>query len=132
MASALLKLLGRRLPTTRTVSSFHTSQPLNPFEPLAFNPSPFLQINPQSHQPTVLSPVSEAINSSVSNLIFPSFPFGFYLNPVSSSGFCSPDAKEDGLDDSRTMWADSVKKKRKKKMNKHKYQKLRKRMRRQT
>ncbi|KAJ6978330.1 hypothetical protein NC653_030032 [Populus alba x Populus x berolinensis] len=35
---------------------------------------------------------------------------------------------EEDVDDSRTLWADSVKKKRKKKMNKHKYQKLRKRL----
>lgn len=49
-----------------------------------------------------------------------------------STGFCSPEAKVAELDDSSTMWADSVKKKRKKKMNKHKYQKLRKRMRRQS
>ncbi|XP_062116085.1 uncharacterized protein LOC133830177 [Humulus lupulus] len=65
--------------------------------------------------------------------IFPSFPFGYCLNaiPSTGSGPLRVDQVE-GVDseDSRTVWADSVKKKRKKKMNKHKYKKLRKRLRR--
>ncbi|KAJ6977625.1 hypothetical protein NC653_029505 [Populus alba x Populus x berolinensis] len=59
---------------------------------------------------------------------YPNFPFGFCLNPISATGFGQVKAMEDDVDDSRTLWADSVKKKRKKKMNKHKYQKLRKRL----
>ena len=66
---------------------------------------------------------------------YPSFPFGYCLNPISSSGFDQlkvDETEEVESDDARTIWADSVKKKRKKKMNKHKYKKLRKRLRRQT
>ncbi|KAJ0104663.1 hypothetical protein Patl1_18192 [Pistacia atlantica] len=67
---------------------------------------------------------------------FPSFPFGYCLNPISSCGFDQLKVieaeKEVETDDARTIWADSVKKKRKKKMNKHKYKKLRKRLRRKT
>ena len=66
---------------------------------------------------------------------FPSFPFGYCLNPVFSTGFerfAEREAGEVEFDDSRTVWADSVKKKRKKKMNKHKYKKLRKRLRRKS
>ncbi|KAJ4712468.1 DUF1713 domain protein [Melia azedarach] len=67
--------------------------------------------------------------------VFPSFPFGYCLNPMSSNGFDqlnAIEADEVETDDARTIWADSVKKKRKKKMNKHKYKKLRKRLRRKT
>lgn len=59
---------------------------------------------------------------------YPSFPFADHLDPVSEGG---QDALGFG-DGDLTVWADSVKKKRKKKMNKHKYRKLRKRLRRQT
>ncbi|KAJ8752044.1 hypothetical protein K2173_001070 [Erythroxylum novogranatense] len=61
---------------------------------------------------------------------YPSFPFGSYLNPIHATGFDLNDDIEG--DDARTVWADSVKKKRKKKMNKHKYKKLRKRLRRKS
>ncbi|KAM6570163.1 hypothetical protein CsatB_018148 [Cannabis sativa] len=67
------------------------------------------------------------------SVIFPSFPFGYCLNPIPSTGSGPLGVDQiDGVDseDSRTVWADSVKKKRKKKMNKHKYKKLRKRLRR--
>lgn len=66
---------------------------------------------------------------------YPSFPFGYCMNPVSSFGMDESKfiEKEDmETDDATTVWADSVKKKRKKKMNKHKYKKLRKRLRRKT
>ncbi|XP_022736755.1 uncharacterized protein LOC111289743 [Durio zibethinus] len=70
---------------------------------------------------------------------YPNFPFGFLLNPISSTGFEPVEAVEveEGAaeaedDDAVKVWADSVKKKRKKKMNKHKYKKLRKRLRRKT
>ncbi|KAM1361073.1 hypothetical protein EV2_027020 [Malus domestica] len=62
-------------------------------------------------------------------LIFPNFPFGFCLNPIFPAGFDRLgvlEAVEVESDDVRTIWADSVKKKRKKKMNKHKLKKLRK------
>ncbi|KAJ6375450.1 hypothetical protein OIU77_000435 [Salix suchowensis] len=65
---------------------------------------------------------------------YPNFPFGFSLNPISATGLDQLKAmeEEEDVDDSRTLWADSVKKKRKRKMNKHKYQKLRKRLRRKS
>lgn len=69
---------------------------------------------------------------------FPNYPFGYCLNPISSTGFDrlkvigAEKEVEADADDARTIWADSVKKKRKKKMNKHKYKKLRKRLRRKT
>ena len=66
--------------------------------------------------------------------VYPSFSVGYFLNPIPSSGF--PDSKPeedprpDGSSSSTEMiWADSVKKKRKKKMNKHKLKKLKKRLR---
>eukprot|EP01018_Ginkgo_biloba_P025675 Gb_11076 [translate_table: standard] len=43
-----------------------------------------------------------------------------------------PESDEVGLGEGLKIWADSVKKKRRKKMNKHKYKKLRKRLRRKT
>ncbi|KAK9052711.1 hypothetical protein SSX86_029341 [Deinandra increscens subsp. villosa] len=66
--------------------------------------------------------------------IYPSFSFGCFLNPISSSGFLDSNPEEapelDGSGSSTGMiWADSVKKKRKKKMNKHKLKKLKKRLR---
>ncbi|GFS31253.1 hypothetical protein Acr_00g0016470 [Actinidia rufa] len=62
----------------------------------------------------------------------PSFPFGFVLNPIGSTGF-APDNADDAVSgDDWTIWADSVKKKRTRKMNTHKYKKLRKRLKRKT
>ncbi|OIW06429.1 hypothetical protein TanjilG_05200 [Lupinus angustifolius] len=125
MASALQKLV-RKLPSTPTrfITSLHpSSQPPNPFNPI-------IHLHPESH--SLIPPTETPDQSNASTIIFPSFPFGFSSKPIFDSGFCSPEVKEEGLEDSRTIWADSVKKKRKKKMNKHKYQKLRKRMRRQT
>ncbi|KAE9590256.1 hypothetical protein Lal_00028091 [Lupinus albus] len=125
MASALQKLL-RKLPSpsTRFITSLHpSSQPPNPFNPI-------IHLHRESHP--LIPPTDFSDHPNGSTVIFPSFPFGFSSKPIFESGFCSPEVEEDGLEDSRTIWADSVKKKRKKKMNKHKYQKLRKRMRRQT
>ncbi|XP_068664879.1 uncharacterized protein [Aristolochia californica] len=67
---------------------------------------------------------NDKIPFSGSCRIYPSFAFGYCLNL--SHDLCS------GEDVTQTIWADSVKKKRKKKMNKHKYKKLRKRLRRKT
>lgn len=66
---------------------------------------------------------------------YPNFPFGYCLNPFSMNMSYElkatvGDSTGNDTDDARTVWADSVKKKRKKKMNKHKYKKLRKRLRR--
>ncbi|CAN4079178.1 unnamed protein product [Withania somnifera] len=72
-------------------------------------------------------------NPKVSHCLFtyPSFSFGLFLNPVSQMGLIKSENDED-IDDSLKIWADSVKKKRKKKMNKHKLKKLRKCLRRKT
>ncbi|KAJ1391542.1 hypothetical protein SESBI_36525 [Sesbania bispinosa] len=128
MASALQKLL-RKPPPTRFITAFQPSQAPNPFFAL------HRECDPPTTAPAPTNPVltHHFAGSSCSTVIFPSFPFGFASKPVFASGFLSPEVEEDaGLEDSRTVWADSTKKKRKRKMNKHKYQKLRKRMRRQT
>ncbi|KAK7266837.1 hypothetical protein RIF29_19494 [Crotalaria pallida] len=128
MASALQKLLKKPPPPPlRFITSLHPSPPPNPLNPI-------IHLHRESHQPT---PPPSSTSSEISDhftVIFPSFPFGFASKPIFESGFCTPEVAEEeaGLEDSRTIWADSVKKKRKRKMNKHKYQKLRKRMRRQT
>jgi len=67
--------------------------------------------------------------------IYPSFSFGFFLDPVMQSGLAPSQLVRLGRGEAEhpdMIWADSVKKKRKKKMNKHKYKKLRKRLRRKT
>ncbi|XVF11639.1 hypothetical protein REPUB_Repub08aG0044700 [Reevesia pubescens] len=72
--------------------------------------------------------------------LYPNFPFGYLLNHISSTGFDPLEVMEveegaaeiEDDDAAGKVWADSVKKKRKKKMNKHKYKKLRKRLRRKT
>ncbi|XLU61997.1 hypothetical protein S245_021206, partial [Arachis hypogaea] len=131
MASGLQKILTRSTANTRFLATSlqRVSQvpPLKPSEPQT--PSiqlPFPPIHP--------IPETEYFTASCSPVIFPSFPFGFFLNPIPSIGTPSPADSHGGCgdDDSGKLWADSVKKKRKRKMNKHKYKKLRKRMRRQT
>ncbi|CAN1249740.1 hypothetical protein LINPERPRIM_LOCUS7232, partial [Linum perenne] len=65
----------------------------------------------------------------------PPFPFGQLLNPIPAGGLDLVETEdEEVVDDAydKTMHADSVKKKRKKKVNKHKYKKLRKRLRRKS
>lgn len=62
-----------------------------------------------------------------SNDYFPSFSIGFFLNPNPSICLVKTDMDGGVSDDSPKIWADSVKKKRKRKMNKHKLRKLRKR-----
>lgn len=126
MASALQKLLRKPQPS-RFITAFHPSQQLNPIIPLHREHDPIKE--PFQKNPIL---THQFIGSSTSSLIFPSFPFGFASKPVFENGFLSPEVEDSGFEDSGTLWADSVKKKRKKKMNKHKYQKLRKRMRRQT
>ncbi|XVF08794.1 hypothetical protein REPUB_Repub07fG0033700 [Reevesia pubescens] len=68
--------------------------------------------------------------------LYPNFPFGYLLNPITLTGFDPLEIEEGAAeaedDDTGKVWTDSVKKKRKKKMNKHKYKKLRKRLRRKT
>lgn len=63
---------------------------------------------------------------------YPSFSFGLFLNPVCPNGLITSEEDNIVADESHKIWADSVKKKRKRKMNKHKLKKLRKRLRRKT
>ncbi|XP_010503461.1 PREDICTED: uncharacterized protein LOC104780643 [Camelina sativa] len=59
---------------------------------------------------------------------YPSFPIGYGFNPTlirDNSGLIKT---VDAVEEDTVIYADSVKKKRKKKMNKHKYRKLRKRL----
>ncbi|XP_030439716.2 LOW QUALITY PROTEIN: uncharacterized protein LOC115661624 [Syzygium oleosum] len=62
--------------------------------------------------------------------LYPAFPFGSCANPDPVSSAALDGAEHAGGDDPWRVWADSVKKKRKRKMNKRKYKKLRKRLRR--
>ncbi|KAI3787265.1 hypothetical protein L1987_41613 [Smallanthus sonchifolius] len=110
-----------------TIRSFLNHQ--NPTPPLITHLVHQLQPNTQNPPPESSSDdKSTHFNRSH---IYPSFSFGYFLNPISSTGF--PDSKDLELDGSGSgngmMWADSVKKKRKKKMNKHKLKKLKKRLR---
>ncbi|CAN1249741.1 hypothetical protein LINPERPRIM_LOCUS7232, partial [Linum perenne] len=73
--------------------------------------------------------------TSTVKVYYPSFPFGQLLNPIPAGGLDLVETEdEEVVDDAydKTMHADSVKKKRKKKVNKHKYKKLRKRLRRKS
>lgn len=124
---SLLQKFLKKSPSSRSVAAFHPLQ----------TPNPVIPLNQEHNLPTETLPTNpilthQFVGSSSSTLIFPSFPFGFASKPIFENGFLSHVSDDAELDDARTLWADSVKKKRKKKMNKHKYQKLRKRMRRQT
>ncbi|EPS60919.1 hypothetical protein M569_13883 [Genlisea aurea] len=83
--------------------------------------------------------ISTGTNSNRSpvqtQVVYPSFCFEIFLNPGRSGTSISPrsDGESDTNDDDPSVVrADSVKKKRKRKMNKHKLRKLRKRLRRKT
>ncbi|PON46464.1 hypothetical protein TorRG33x02_325960 [Trema orientale] len=136
MASTIQKIL-RKSPPPRIFTDLYPKRVPNLNVPLTFQqphcneikPDPFLGHNPI--QIPFLG-ARETDNLSPFSHIYPSFPFGFCLNPLPLSGSIPSEAGDVSMDDSTKVWADSVKKKRKKKMNKHKYQKLRKRLRRQT
>lgn len=112
---------------------------------LTLKPAPsllFQQSHPDTLKPELTeNPISllgttsggDKVEDSRGLHIFPNFPFGYCLNPVSATWIeklvvCETEEVES--DDAGKVWADSVKKKRKRKMNKHKYKKLRKRLRR--
>ena len=124
---SLLQKFLKKQPSSRLITAFHPVQTPNTIIP--FNQDHNLPTEPFKTSPIL---THQYVGSSHSTLIFPSFPFGFASKPVFENGFLSHESEDAALEDSRTLWADSVKKKRKRKMNKHKYQKLRKRMRRQT
>ncbi|CAB4275351.1 unnamed protein product [Prunus armeniaca] len=132
MASTIQRVLRRSQPT-RIIDALHNAAAPN----LILHQPNLDQTNPDPHQilnlsPLLVVPKTQNFGSYGFSHIFPSFPFGICLNPISSSGLVSSEAEEVEFDDSRKVWADSVKKKRKRKMNKHKYRKLRKRLQRQT
>lgn len=141
MASLVHKLT-KNTPSIRTIFITTLNTPLFPKPTPSFIPhqTPLhttKQPEEYANDPVpLLGPNGRAKVDAVQTIrFFPSFPFGYCLNPVSSTGFerfgvLEAQEVEPDDDDARRVWADSVKKKRKKKMNKHKYKKLRKRLRR--
>ncbi|KAM7509207.1 hypothetical protein LguiA_019660 [Lonicera macranthoides] len=149
MASIFGKLLKKQTPA-RIITTFNSPLP----SPLLLNH--LSQTNPPTLHPSINpNPISDPqkldyFSYPLNSLQFyPSFPFGFsanpipsagsvqfgyYANPILSTGFVQFEEEDNDVfsSDSRTIWADSVKKKRKRKMNKHKLKKLRKRLRRKT
>ncbi|XP_055806137.1 uncharacterized protein LOC129874802 [Solanum dulcamara] len=138
MASILRKALRNQFQsaTARIITN------LNKSEPAILSSTPQPPILAQSccsrryQIPFCLQGETEDSNLNVSpcSLVYPGFSFGLFLNPISQIGGIK--SENDGgvvlEDDSLKIWADSVKKKRKKKMNKHKLKKLRKSLRRKT
>ncbi|KAH9791087.1 DUF1713 domain-containing protein [Citrus sinensis] len=136
MASCLQKLL-KKPPPTRLIFSLHTQQSSNlTAPPLLLNHQAHIDTVPDHHHHRLDSfpPTKENLTNFTSSFFYPSFPFGFFLDPILSTGSILSEPDDVVSDDvlETVVWADSVKKKRKKKMNKHKYKKLRKRLRRQT
>ncbi|GMP92722.1 hypothetical protein CsSME_00042825 [Camellia sinensis var. sinensis] len=119
-------LLSRNYSRSKSVKyiipTFNKLHPPNLIPPLftllhLTEPKP---LHPHNHNVNLDSDSdSDSVSVSVSSLstpIFPSFPFGFSLNPISSTGFVPFVASDTPM----MIWADSVKKKRKREMNKHK------------
>ncbi|KAJ0113609.1 hypothetical protein Patl1_02888 [Pistacia atlantica] len=131
MASCLQKLI-KKPPPTRLIVSLHAQQsPTLLTPPLLLNHQTHIDTKADHHRHSPQT--AENFIHFNSSVFYPSFPFGFFLDPILSSGSIHSEPENDVSDDgSGTVYADSVKKKRKKKMNKHKYRKLRKRLRRQT
>ncbi|KAK4712638.1 hypothetical protein R3W88_007151 [Solanum pinnatisectum] len=135
MASILRKALKNQFQsaTTRIINNLNKSEPAilrstPPQPPILAHPS----CSRRNQIPFCLERETEDV--SPCSLVYPSFSFGLFLNPISQIGVIK--SENDGgvavEEDSLKIWADSVKKKRKKKMNKHKLKKLRKRLRRKT
>ncbi|MBA0755729.1 hypothetical protein Gogos_020610 [Gossypium gossypioides] len=133
----LMHKLFKNKSTQRFIVSLKTPQHQHRLSKL----SPSL-IPKQTHHFSLIQPENSLENDKSTEplKLYPSFPFGYLLNPVSSIGFDPmaimevEEGEAETEDDNAAgkVWADSVKKKRKKKMNKHKYKKLRKRLRRKT
>ncbi|KAK4426107.1 hypothetical protein Salat_1379200 [Sesamum alatum] len=132
-SSTLLKLLRNQ---SESASKFFSPfrQPVPPLPPSLLTQIPqitkHIDPTPSTDQPKTncLKP-----HYPFSAHVYPSFSFGFFLNPVSPTSLIRSEPEEETTpEDSRIIRADSVKKKRKKKMNKHKLRKLRKRLRRKT
>ncbi|KAL7610230.1 hypothetical protein Lser_V15G10676 [Lactuca serriola] len=103
------------------------------------NPQPMIPhlLNHPEPNTKTLFPESSSENKSTHFIrfhVYPSFSFEHFLNPISSTGLPNSKPEEDPELDGSSLSndiirADSVKKKRKKKMNKHKLKKLKKRLR---
>ncbi|KAM7278556.1 hypothetical protein ACFE04_005690 [Oxalis oulophora] len=142
MASSLQKLL-QKSPSPST-TRFLLTAIQNPNSQISKNPLFFTQPNliqqPKHDHP--LSKLSPFLMGSTlkpenpstqfeSTIFYPNSPFGLLSDPIISIGSIQLEPKE-GDDVDTVIWADSVKKKRKRKMNKHKYKKLTKRLKRQS
>ncbi|KAJ4841393.1 hypothetical protein Tsubulata_033428 [Turnera subulata] len=131
--STLHKLFKNSPSPARILASLHNPllHPQNPTPPSILQH--YLDRKPGETNPTNASPFLGSFKADNARQLDPWMfysisPVGSFLSPVLSTG-----SVEGGADnDQPGMWADSVKKKRKRKMNKHKYRKLRKRLRRQT
>ncbi|KAI3520725.1 hypothetical protein L1887_10175 [Cichorium endivia] len=133
MASLLQRLVRKQSCSTTLITSLNTrilsppSHLLDPKPEQPVAPIPFFNRLPKT--------TDESNPHPYHSTFYPSFAFESFLNPISQLGFIQHVVPEEDIvsgDDERGIWADSVKKKRKKKMNKHKLKKLRKRLRRKT
>ncbi|PKU87884.1 uncharacterized protein LOC110107218 [Dendrobium catenatum] len=139
MASLLPKLLRKCQPSSlQTLSFLSKSQPRT-----TVLRTPILSLNPDLFLEPTAGPISCFFDNDAAETapfrFYPSFPHFSNLEPFSLCGNIQSEKKKSDAEsdyasesDYRTVWADSVKKKRKRKMNKHKYRKLKKRLRRQT
>ncbi|KAL8193547.1 hypothetical protein R6Q57_026682 [Mikania cordata] len=133
MASFLQRIVRKQSPTTNLISNINKrilSSPDHLLDPKPDPPVatiPFFNNTPKT--------TDESNHRHHSTLCYPSFSFETFLSSFSQIEYIQSVVAEEGIgsnDDERGIWADSVKKKRKKKMNKHKLKKLRKRLRRKT
>ncbi|MCL7051762.1 hypothetical protein MKW94_024111 [Papaver nudicaule] len=137
MATFLHKLLKKNSQIKIITSNFKTPFQSNLSTPIFQSHLTDLKPNTDSvndlKNPILFTPNNEDTALSRSQMFYPSFPFGYFLNPNSTTQIkMNEEVEEVSSEDEKTVWADSVKKKRKKKMNQHKLKKLRKRLRRQT
>ncbi|CAN6203805.1 unnamed protein product [Urochloa humidicola] len=120
-------------PLRRLLLRFRDPPPL-PFNALLFRLPPHLQQVPTPiPAPAPLpasTPPAQAPPANLRDALL-SFHPGLQIHPCLDPISDGP-AAEEGGGEAAEVWADSVKKKRKRKMNKHKLRKLRKRLRRQT
>ena len=133
--STLLQLLKKSPPHSRILASLRNPyllQSPNTNSPII---SHHLETKPTENNPTIDGRPFLFGSFKVENLTHLN-PWLFSpISPVQlfSYQILSSWSVQDGPNDEDSgMWADSVKKKRKKKMNKHKYRKLKKRLRRRT
>ncbi|KAK9047956.1 hypothetical protein SSX86_033083 [Deinandra increscens subsp. villosa] len=131
MASFLQRIVRKQSRSTALISNLNKQLPSSPT--ILLDPKPLPAIPFFNNLPKT---TDESNLHHHSSTFYPTFSFSAFLHPVSQIGYIqSVLPEEDDVnsgDDERGIWADSVKKKRKKKMNKHKLKKLRKRLRRKT